>query len=45
LGRTDKNRKPVEAIAVVHVDSRVPSEVLEELRSVEAVSVARAVTL
>ena len=45
LGRTEKNRKPVEAIAVVHVDSRVPSEVLEELKGVEAVSVARAVTL
>ena len=39
-------RKPVpEAIAVVHVDSRVPDNVLEELRKVPAVQSAKAIRL
>lgn len=45
LGRTEKNGKPVEAIAVVHVDSRVPENVLQELRLVEAVKAAKAIRL
>jgi D-3-phosphoglycerate dehydrogenase len=45
LGRNEKNHKPVEAIAVVHVDSRVPEEVLAELRKIDAVKVARAMRL
>jgi len=45
LGRREKDGKPTEAIAVVHVDSRVPEEVLAELRKVEAVKVAKAMRL
>jgi D-3-phosphoglycerate dehydrogenase len=41
-GETGKSR---EAIAVVHVDGRVPENVLRELRKVEAVEVAKAVEL
>jgi len=45
LGRQEKAGKVAEAIAVVHVDSRVPEAVLNELRQVEAVKVARAMQL
>jgi D-3-phosphoglycerate dehydrogenase / 2-oxoglutarate reductase len=45
LGRQDKVSGTAEAIAVVLVDSRVPEAVLEELRQVEAVKVARAMQL
>jgi D-3-phosphoglycerate dehydrogenase len=45
LGRREKEGKPTEAIAVVHVDSTVPEEVLNELRQVPAVKVAKAMTL
>ena len=45
LGRRDKNGQPAEAIAVVHVDSRVPENVLQELREIEAVKVAKAMRL
>jgi D-3-phosphoglycerate dehydrogenase len=40
-----KARGPREAIAVVHVDGRVPDAVLTELRKVPAVEEARAITL
>ena len=45
LGRQEKPGKVVEAIAVVHVDSKVPEAVLNELRKVEPVKVARAMQL
>ena len=45
LGRQEKVSGTAEAIAVVLVDSRVPEAVLEELRKVEAVKVARAMQL
>ncbi len=45
LGRREKPGQTAEAIAVVHVDSRVPEAVLNELRQVEAVKVARAMRL
>jgi len=45
LGRQEKPGKVVEAIAVVHVDSQVPETVLNELRKVEPVKVARAMQL
>jgi D-3-phosphoglycerate dehydrogenase / 2-oxoglutarate reductase len=45
LGRQEKAGKIAEAIAVVHVDSQVPEAVLNELRKVEAVKVARAMRL
>jgi D-3-phosphoglycerate dehydrogenase len=45
LGRREKEGKTTEAIAVVHVDSQVPENVLEELRRVEAVKVAKAMRL
>jgi len=34
-----------EAVAVVHVDDRVPEPVLMELRKIEAVEQAKAITL
>jgi D-3-phosphoglycerate dehydrogenase len=45
LGRREREAKAREAIAVVHVDGRVPEHVLDELRKIEAVLVARAVRL
>ena len=45
LGRQEKAGKVAEAIAVVHVDSQVPEAVLNELRKVEPVRVARAMQL
>ncbi len=48
LGRRsggDKPGAPREAIAVVHVDGRVPDKVLVELRGVPAVSQAKAICL
>ncbi len=48
LGRRVGNGKPGaprEAIAVVHVDGRVPPEVLDELRKVPAVEQAKAIRL
>jgi D-3-phosphoglycerate dehydrogenase len=48
LGRRAANGssgKPREAIAVVHVDGRVPEAVLRELCKVPAVEVAKAVEL
>ncbi len=44
LGR-GRNGKAQEAIAVVHVDSRVPEVVLNELRKIEAVTEVRAIRL
>ena len=37
--------QPREAIAVVHVDGRVPEEVLAKLRTIPAVQKAKAVRL
>jgi D-3-phosphoglycerate dehydrogenase len=46
LGRTERTGKtPPPAIAVVHVDGKVPPLVLEELRQIEAVTVAKAIRL
>jgi D-3-phosphoglycerate dehydrogenase len=46
LGRQEKNGGAArEAIAVVHVDSRVPDHVLQELRQIDAVLVAKAIRL
>ena len=48
LGRRVANGKPGaprEAIAVVHVDGRVPPEVLKELRKISAVEQAKAIRL
>jgi D-3-phosphoglycerate dehydrogenase len=45
LGRRERAGKQGEAIAVVHVDGRVPENVLEELRRIDAVLVARAIRL
>jgi D-3-phosphoglycerate dehydrogenase len=48
LGRRVANGKPDaprEAIAVVHVDGRVPPEVLKELRKIPAVEQAKAIRL
>jgi len=45
LGRQEKAGKVAEAIAVVHVDSKVPEEVLNVLRQVQPVKVARGMQL
>jgi D-3-phosphoglycerate dehydrogenase / 2-oxoglutarate reductase len=45
LGRREKPGQVTDAIAVVHVDSRVPEDVLDELRRVQAVKVAKAMQL
>jgi D-3-phosphoglycerate dehydrogenase len=47
LGRrtVDIAGKPSEAVAVVHVDARVPDAVLRELRKIPAVEIAKAVEL
>jgi D-3-phosphoglycerate dehydrogenase len=45
LGRRERGPGAREAIAVVHVDGRVPEAVLEELRKIEAVRLARAMRL
>jgi len=45
LGRREKNGKPAEAIAVVHVDSKPTEAVLDELRKIEAVKLVRAMRL
>ncbi|HSE48211.1 MAG TPA: phosphoglycerate dehydrogenase [Terriglobales bacterium] len=45
LGRREKNGKPAEAIAVVHVDSKPTEAVLEELRGIEAVKLVKAMRL
>ncbi|HXE91960.1 MAG TPA: phosphoglycerate dehydrogenase [Terriglobales bacterium] len=43
LGRRERDGKSSQAIAVVHVDDPVPPLVLEELRTIEAVTAARAI--
>jgi len=45
LGRRDEHAKgkPAEAVAVVHIDGRVPERVLAELRKLPAVKYARSV--
>jgi len=45
LGRRTGSAKPQEAIAVVHIDGRVPDEVLGELRRIDAVEQAKAIRL
>jgi D-3-phosphoglycerate dehydrogenase len=45
LGRREKNGKPAEAIAVVHVDSKPTEAVLDELRKIEAVKLVKAMRL
>ena len=48
LGRRSGEAAPGsarEAVAVVHVDGRVPDKVLAELRKIEAVEQAKAITL
>ena len=45
LGRRTGSGKPEEAIAVVHIDGRVPDEVLGELRRIDAVEQAKAIRL
>ncbi len=45
LGRRQHDGKQSEAIAVVHVDSRVPEAVLDELRKIEAVTLVKAIRL
>ena len=46
LGRTERAGKtPPQAIALVQVDGRIPPLVLEELRQIEAVTVAKAIRL
>jgi len=45
LGRRMGSGKPQEAIAVVHIDGRVPDEVLGELRKIDAVEQAKAIRL
>jgi D-3-phosphoglycerate dehydrogenase / 2-oxoglutarate reductase len=44
-GNTDKKGEPRKAVAVVHVDGRVPDEVLKALRKVAAVEQAKAIRL
>ena len=45
LGRRSGSGKPQEAIAVVHIDGRVPEAVLGELRRIDAVEQAKAIRL
>jgi D-3-phosphoglycerate dehydrogenase len=45
LGRRTGSGKPQEAIAVVHIDGRVPDAVLGELRRIDAVEQAKAIRL
>ena len=45
LGRRERAGKQGEAIAVVQVDGRVPEPVLEELRRIDAVLMAKAIRL
>ena len=45
LGRRSGSGKPQEAIAVVHIDGRVPDAVLGELRRIDAVEQAKAIRL
>jgi len=45
LGRRVANGKPQEAVAVVHVDDRVPETVLSELKTLPAIHQAKAITL
>ncbi len=44
-GNTDRKGEPRKAVAVVHVDGRVPDEVLKALRKVGAVEQAKAIRL
>ena len=44
-GRGRKPRQPVEAVAVVHVDEKVPETVLKELGQIPAMTSVRAVAL
>jgi D-3-phosphoglycerate dehydrogenase len=44
-GGTDKKGEPRKAVAVVHVDGRVPDDVLKVLRKVAAVEQAKAIRL
>ena len=43
LGRSDDAQEPREAVAVVQVDSEVNEAVLEDLRKIDAVEVAKAI--
>jgi D-3-phosphoglycerate dehydrogenase len=45
LGRRASNGKAQEAIAVVHIDDRVPDAVLSELKTLPAIHQAKAITL
>jgi len=45
LGRRASNGKSQEAVAVVHIDDRVPDRVLSELKTVPAIHQAKAITL
>lgn len=44
-GATEKKGEPRKAVAVVHVDGRVPDDVLKVLRKVAAVELAKAIRL
>jgi len=43
LGRAEDSKEPRGAVAVVQVDSQVSEAVLQDLRKIEAVQVARAI--
>ncbi|HZQ68061.1 MAG TPA: phosphoglycerate dehydrogenase [Terriglobales bacterium] len=45
LGRRVANGKPQEAVAVVHIDGRVPDAVLRELKTLPAIHQAKAICL
>ncbi len=45
LGRREDGKRPAEAVAVVHVDGRVPARVLEELRRLPPVKYVRSVEI
>ena len=43
LGRSEQEQEPREAVSVVQVDSEVSDAVLQDLRKIEAVAVAKAI--
>jgi D-3-phosphoglycerate dehydrogenase len=43
LGRSEQEQEPREAVSVVQVDSDVSDAVLQDLRKIEAVAVAKAI--
>jgi D-3-phosphoglycerate dehydrogenase len=43
LGRSEEEQEPREAVAVVQVDTEVNEAVLEDLRKIDAVEVAKAI--